>query len=77
MSHVGWTNLCWRQNMASSQCTVRWVHSAAMPADGLTKSISSAQGVLMDFLAGGVLAAGARSHIRVAKEAAERLSVTA
>ena len=53
-----------RQSMASSQCTPTWAHSAAMRADGLTKSSSSAQRMLMEILFPGLLATGARSDMR-------------
>ena len=45
--------LCLRQGMATSRCIMRWVHSAMMPADCLTKSSCSAHRDLVDFLARG------------------------
>ena len=42
-----------RQGLARSGTIMRWVHSEAMPADGLTKDSKQAHNVLLDFLTRG------------------------
>eukprot|EP00974_Lingulodinium_polyedra_P101507 9833229-Lingulodinium_polyedra.AAC.1 len=39
--------------MSEGGTELRWVHSEAMPADGLTKGSSAARAVLQDFLTRG------------------------
>ena len=45
--------LALRQSMALSKCTMRWLHSEAQPADGLTKGSNTARALLADFLTRG------------------------
>ena len=42
-----------RQSMHESSTTMRWVHSAALLADGLTKSSAASRMILIDFLTRG------------------------
>ena len=42
--------LALRQSLAHSAAQMRWVHSEAMPAEGLTKGSMSARTVLFDFI---------------------------
>ena len=42
-----------QQSMEEGATELRWVHSEAMPADGLTKGSSAARSVLADFLTRG------------------------
>ena len=42
-----------RQALANSKTEMRWVHSEAMPADGLAKDSNRAHNVLLDFLTRG------------------------
>ena len=42
-----------RQSLATSRTELRWVHSEAMPADGLTKGSAAAHNVTLDFLTRG------------------------